>query len=203
MDTEGVQELLAAAVAAVDQAGVPDDLRPTAYASAISLLTADRALYVTGSHQEALPDELPRRLGSASGTDRVNATGSCLEKIAAGLGLPLHKVQRVYASKDGAPHLILSSKRLPKTKSAAAFDIALLEMAGRQLSQTDDYTEGQALRETVKRYGKFDRSNFAGTMKSLDNLILTIGKGAGAKRKLTQPGIDAAADLVLVYATED
>ena len=99
--------------------------------------------------------------------------------------------------------LIVKSTMLPKTVSAAACDIALLVMAARQLGSLEDYTDSEIIREVVKKYGKFDSANFAASIKSLDNLILTEGKGSGAKRKLTVPGIEAAAELAMKYLSED
>jgi hypothetical protein len=40
-------------------------------------------------------------------------------------------------------------------------------------------------------------------MKGLDNYILTGGKGASMKRKLTHPGIEAASQLAEKYAAEE
>jgi hypothetical protein len=40
-------------------------------------------------------------------------------------------------------------------------------------------------------------------MNELDNLILTDGKGANAKRQLTEPGIDRASDLAKKYTGEE
>jgi hypothetical protein len=51
----------------------------------------------------------------------------------------------------------------------------------------------------VQAVQQFDRNNFAGHMKKLDNLIITNGKGVSAKRKLTQPGIEEAAELANKY----
>lgn len=125
-----------------------------------------------------------------------------LDKVAAGLDLPSNKIQRLFAEKDGAPELIVKATKLPKSKAGAAHDISLLTMAARQLGGLEDYTETGVLRDTTKRYGKFDSGNFGTQMRSLDNLILTDGKGANAKRKLTQPGVEAAAELAKKYLEE-
>jgi hypothetical protein len=76
-----------------------------------------------------------------------------------GLELAPEKVKRIFAEKDGAPQLIVKSSKMPK--AAAAHDIALLVMATRQVAGLDDYTEAEVIRETVRRYGKFDSTNFA------------------------------------------
>lgn len=190
MDEQHVTEMLAAAAAAVDKAGVPEELREVAFTAALGLLTgtqpAGGALGGAPAAGPPGPPGQPPTGGSGSGM---------LDKIAAGLELDVRGVQNLYADKDDAPELIIKASKLPKAKAAAAYDIALLVMAGRQLGEIDDYTEAKVLREATKRYGKFDQSNFGQHMRALDNLILTSGKGPSAMRKLTRPGIEAASEL--------
>jgi hypothetical protein len=202
MDDAQVVDLLTRALAAVDTANIPDGLRETAFTSALALLTggltaapAAPAPPVPGATTPPPPSGGP----SVNGT-----TGSALlDKIAAGLEVELAKVKRLFAEKDGAPQLIVRSSKLPKAKAAAAHDIALLLMAARQLGGLDEYTEAEVIRDAVKHYGKFDQSNFSGQMKALDHYILTDGKGAATKRKLTHPGVEAAAAMVEKYAAEE
>jgi hypothetical protein len=196
MDDTQVADLLTRALVAIDAAQVPDDLREIAFTNALSFLNGGLTPTPPGSSAPTLGDAMAAGAGTSSGS-------GLLDKIAAALGVEPAKIKRVFAEQDGVPQLIVKSNTLPKTKAAAAHDIALLLMAGRQLGGLDDYTEAAILRETVKRYGKFDRANFAGQMKALDHYILTEGKGASTKRKLTHPGIEAAAKMVDKYATEE
>jgi len=133
-------------------------------------------------HRGEIPDDL-RQVGRR--TPNTGGTGSAvLDSIAAGLEIDADKVRRVFA-KNGEPELIMKSGKLPRTRAAAAADIAMLVMAG-----------VRSLRESCRRYGKFDQGNFGKHMRSLDNYIITDGRGVSARRKLTHPGIEAAAELV-------
>jgi hypothetical protein len=204
MDDAQVADLLSRALAAVDSAQIPDDLKEIAFTHALALLGAGVG---PASGAGAKPGQTGT--GNAIPTPAVSTDGGALgglgllDKIAAGLGVELDKVKRLFAEKDGAPQLIVKSSKLPKTKAAAAHDLALLMMAGRQLGGLDEYTEAEVLRDLVKRYGKFDQSNFAQQMKALDHYILTDGKGASAKRKLTHPGIEAATEMVEKYSAAE
>lgn len=198
MDEERVTKMLAAAAAAVEKAGVPEQFREAAFTAALGLLTGQQFAGEPTSVLPAVPSPPPAHSPAAG------STGSkMLDLIADGLELDARRVQNLYADKDGSPELILKASKLPKVKSAAAHDIALLVMAARQLGGIDDYTEAKVLRDAAKRYGKFDQSNFGQHMRALDNLIITDGKGVSAKRKLTQPGIEQAAELAKGYLGED
>jgi hypothetical protein len=198
MNQAEVTDLLARALAAVEGAKVPEDLREVAFTAALGMLTNSQPA-VTPFSAESSPSS-PAARGAA---DTAPTGSTLLEKIASGLEVEPTNAKRLFAEQDGEPVLILKASKLPKTISAAACDIALLVMAGRQLGGIDDYTESDVLREATRRYGKFDSRNFATSMKSLDNLILTEGKGAGMKRKLTHPGVEAAAALAQKYIAEE
>lgn len=197
MDDKQVADLLTRALNAVDTARVPDDLREVAFTTAVSLITGTMTSTLQPPTPPATEQQQAKQQKSASSGSEL------LDRIAEEMEVEPQKVRRLFAEKNGEPELILKSSRLPKTKAAAAADIALLVMAGRQAAGIDDYTEAELLRGTVKRYGKFDSANFSSQMKALDNFILADGKGATVKRKLTHPGMEAAAELVEKYTAED
>ncbi len=198
MDERRVVEILASGVAAVESANVPEELREAAFTTALNLLASQgrTAAPVSSPAAGSAPSRGPSPGPAGTGSQ-------ILDSIAEGLELDARGAQTLYAEKNGAPELILKASKLPKAKATATHDIALLVMAARQLSGVDDYTEAQVLREAAKRYGKFDQSNFGQHMRALDNLIITDGKGASAKRKLTQPGLERAAELANAYLSED
>jgi hypothetical protein len=209
LSPEELQECLKQAADAVQGAKVPEDLRVVAFEHALDALgvgaapppAAVTATLAARGQEQQQPNQgtsAPNSSGSS-----LNTRGSAvLDQIANGLGIDGATIVRLFAEKDGEPVLIVKSSALPKTASAAACDIALMVMAARQLGGLEDYTDSEALREVVKKYGKFNSANFAASLKSLDNLILTEGKGSGVKRKLTMPGIEAATDLLEKYAGE-
>ncbi len=200
MNEGRVIDLLAGAVAAVEGADVPRDLREAAFTGALRLLA--------GEQQPAEPRPeasapLSTAIQTSPGSDDAERDSAALDMVAAGLELEPSKVVKLFAEKDDAPELILKARNLPSAKSDAAQDIALLVMAARQLGGVEEYTEAKVLRAVCRRYGKFDSANFATHMKSLDNLVIADGKGASTKRKLTQPGIEQAAELAEKYLGGD
>jgi hypothetical protein len=190
VDEKRITEILAKAAAIVDAADLPDDLRVPGYTAAVGLLA--------GAHPADGAGQTPVRPASGGPAP----PSGLLDRIAAGLAIDSKEIRNLYDEADGAPVLIVKSSKLPSSKAAGAHDIALLVMAARQLGGVDDYTEAGVLRDAAKRYGKFDQANFGKHMTALDNLILTNGKGSSAKRKLTQPGIEAAAELAKEYLAE-
>jgi hypothetical protein len=192
VDEQRITDILAKAAAIVGAADLPDDLRVPGYTAAVELLAG--AHPADGADAGQTPDR-PASGGSAP-------PSGLLDRIAAGLAIDSNEIRNLYDEADGAPVLIVKSSKLPSSKAAGAHDVALLVMAARQLGGVDDYTEAGVLRDAAKRYGKFDQANFGKHMSALDNLILTNGKGSSAKRKLTQPGIEAAAELAKEYLAE-
>jgi hypothetical protein len=191
MDEKRVSDLLAKAAAAVDAANLPDDLRAPAYTAALGLLADGVAPAGAGAGRRPVPP--------ASGS----SAGGVLDRVAAGMGIDPDQIRNLYEEADGVPVLNVKSSKLPKSKSAGAHDVALLVMAARQLGGVDEYTEADVLRDEAKRYAKFDQGNFGKHMAALDNFILTSGSRSTAKRKLTRPGIEAAAELARAYLAEE
>jgi hypothetical protein len=195
MDATQATELLRTALQAVDHAGTPKELRGEALRGIIPLLAGTDS----AAPRPRLPAEEDR--GATGGAQAASgSSGSAmLDKVAAGLEIDPRRIHYLFVEEDGVPVLKIKASSLPASKSAAAVDIAHLVMAARQLSGVDDYTEGDVLREAAKRYGRFDSANFGSSMKSLDHLVSTQGKGAATKRKLTIPGIEAAGELAAKY----
>jgi hypothetical protein len=205
VDDGQVVGLLRRALEAIETAKIPDDLRESAFAAALGLLTGQSTSDAGGGDPAPIPAETGGESdsGQTVGGGARTATGSpLLDRVASGLEVDDSLVVRVFAEKNGVPELSVKTNRLPRTDSAGAHDIALLVMAARQLSKIEDSTEGATLRDACKTYGKLDQSNFSKHMKALDRLVRTEGRGQTAKRTLTRPGIEKAAELVKQYADE-
>lgn len=195
MDEKRVTDLLAMAAAVVDGADLPDDLRAPGYTAAVGLLA--EGVGVDGAGASGGVGTVPSEDGASA-----PVTG-LVDRIAAGMGIDPGEIRKVYEEVDGAPVLIVKSTKVPRSKAAGTHDVALLVMAARQLSGIDEYTEAGVLRDAAKRFGRFDQGNFGKHMTALDNLILTRGTRSTAKRKLTEPGIEAAAELAKRYLTDE
>ena len=212
MDDAEVAELLKRALNAVGTAKVPDDLRETAFTTAVRLLSGETSAGGGGAGTAG-------GAGGGAGAGNVGggsaggastrtgggggSTGSeLLDRVARELDVDGSVVARVFAEKNDLPELSVKTTRLPTTAARAAYDIALLVMAARQAGGIEEATESATLREACKVYGKFNQSNFSTHMKALDLLVRTEGRGPSAKRTLTKPGREAAAELIKQYANE-
>lgn len=195
MDVTDATELLRSALKVIDDAGVPNALQAPALSGILPLLAgaadASAAVVAAGSSPEQQRGASPHISGGSGST--------ILDKVAAGLEVEPSKIHYLFTEQDGQPVLKIRASALPKSKSAAAIDIVLLVLAARQLASIEEYTEGDVLRATAKQYGKFDSANFGASMKSIDHLVSTQGCGAGTKRKLTIPGLEAAAEIAAKY----
>jgi hypothetical protein len=196
MNENAVTDLLKKAEAVVDAADLADDLRSPGFEAAVQLLSSGRVF-------AAPTPPVPAGASVPGDGDSLGSAKGLLDRIATGMGIDPKEIRNLYEEADGVPILNVKSSELPGSKAAGAHDVALLVMGARQLAGIDDYTEAAILRDAAKRYGKFDQANFGKHMTALDNLILTSGKGPSAKRKLTQPGIEAAAELAKAYLAED
>lgn len=196
MDQKAVTELLKSAVSAVNASGAKGELREPAFRAALALLTGDARTAQVETDKQQDPPPLASRQAAHG------AESGLLDRIASAVNVDAEKLRYVYADKDGEPELIIKSSKLPPSKSASARDIAVLVMGARQGAEIDDYTEAETIRSACKRYGKFDPTNFGKTMASLDNHVITQGKGTSIQRKLTHPGIEEAAELIEKYASQ-
>lgn len=138
-----------------------------------------------------------------TGPEHSGAKGAnsdeALQKIANYLDRDVAGLHTIFGIHEGVPRLTVKASRLPSSISAAATDIALLLMAARQGAGVDDFTSDEVLRAEAARYSKYDKTNFAKSFKPLTTYVQTQGKRGSISRKLTQPGIEAAAAKVAEY----
>jgi len=142
------------------------------------------------------------RSAQSSANNSGLASDDPLDFVADFLDCDQAGVHRIYAVQDGIPELKIKTTKLPTAKGPAAVDIALLVMAARQGARIEEYTVVGDLQSVTKAYGKFDTNNYASSVRQLDHLVLKRGRGVKLERKLTKPGIEAAAKLVSAYASE-
>jgi hypothetical protein len=178
------EKLLTTTMTHLDNAGVPDALRPVAFPKVFDLLVGK-------------PSLLASNLGDRNLVDRANGEGAPLQQIANKLNVDIGVVERVYAFEDGEVELVVPAKNLKGAKSQATADIAVLVAAGRQAVGLDEgWTSVDAVRKWCENYKKYDSGNFASTIKSLDTVMTVRGAGRDRKLKMTSPAWSKAAELV-------
>lgn len=178
--TDADQDLahaLKRAAQVVESASIPDDLRTTAFDRILSQLLNG------GSDRPAI--QRPTGPAAAATTDT----------IAEKLGVSSDEASEVFQpQQDGTYSVHAPTGKLAKTKSAATKQLALLVMAGRQVSE--EWTDSEEIIKTLQHYAKFDSANNAAIMKEGEEYWMVSGSGKSRKFKLRKTGWEAAAELL-------
>jgi len=186
MSDDKIVKALERAVAAVDQAKVPDDLRSDAFKLAWQEMSGQTEPPGTAG---GLPNTSPPASAPA-------AEGAWAELAKRLTGVTVEQLQDIYELGEGGtftPHL--PTPALPRAKSDATRALALLIFAGRQYTD-QEWTPGDLVIEVCKNYKKFDQANNASIMAEGDSHWRIEGKGKSKKYKLIRPGWEEAARLI-------
>lgn len=177
-----VATTLRAAVAAVEEAQVPDDLRPIAFSKAVDLLA--------GNGPGGAP-RLASAEGGPSGARRATAGAPSkgLEKIAVALGVPGNRIEMIYTEHGEVLQVVADPDDLGNTTKERAKVVALLLAAGRQLGGWDEgSTSDEYVRAEVDRLGVYDSTNYSKHVKELAAWFNINGSGKKASYKLKHSG---------------
>lgn len=190
-----VKDLLTAALEAVDDAEIPDDLRPIAFEKAVNLLAGSQSTIGESKDGADLSKGRTAGTGPHSGT-----TGTLLDLVAQKLKVSRDVIGDIYREADGDIRLIIGTRRLETGKAAGARQVALLVAAGRQAAGLEDFTPLERIKDEAERFKKFDSKNFATTMGKMSTAFTFDGSGKSRAVRLSQPGWEEAADLVNAFA---
>jgi hypothetical protein len=183
-DRGDIVRVLREALAAVDEAGVPDELRAPAFAKAVDLVTAGSAL--GGS-----PGSLPR---AQAGGQTPN--GSRLSQISSKLGVDPELLENVYDAGDSELLLVMPRSKLPGQKGAAMRTLALICAAGRQAGGYDaEWTTSERIREVCRHFGVLDSANFAARLSEADDVFVVRGGPKDREFKVTRHGFEEAGKI--------
>jgi hypothetical protein len=181
-----IAEILRRAIETVDDAGVPDDLRPAAFSAVVSLLTGQ--VPINGKPEAA---KVGGTLLGAPGDDDP------LTRIATALSVDIETVKSIYHDTGSDLDLVVSNSKLPTQKAVATREIALLVTAGRQLGGYDDeYTSLEHIRRQCEEHKRLDGPNFTKALVQFEPLTLK-GKGRSRAARLSRPGREQARELIL------
>jgi hypothetical protein len=183
---KNLEEVLRAAVAAVDAAEVPDDLRPAAFGKAVDLLSSKM--------DEPAPSV--EVTTPANALDQTASEGDPIGSIASTLGIDRQLVDDTYyVDDDGGIRLSVGSTKLAAVEQEAQKEIALLLAAGRQGGGLEEWTKTKHIRESASDYSKMNH-HFAENMSEMDDEFSFKGKGATRELKLKIVGRERAAALI-------
>ncbi len=176
-------ELLKRAVAAVDEAAVPEDLREVAFSKAFELLSAG------GEAPTGTPAQPPPPASPPAGL---------IAKAAAALRVEVEHMQFVFRVEDDQLVLDIPASRLPGARAARQRDITLILPAARQAAG-ESQTEWDVIRQACEDYAALDR-NLSTNTRELDELSF---RGSNRKPAIVvrKPGLEAAASRITELAT--
>jgi hypothetical protein len=177
--TDRIHSILADAVADVEKAGVPDDLREAAFNAAVALRTAGS----TGSAAA------PAAAAAVAGRGHEDWHG----RVASALGVPTADVDEAFDLDDNRLRLTIAPSRLPRQRATAMKDVALLISAARQAAgiDADGWTSVDVIRDECRELGVLDANNFAAEIQ-LRDVMSQRGRGRSRQLKITRRGYEQA-----------
>jgi hypothetical protein len=186
-----VTDVMKEAVKAVEEAGVPDDLRETAFQKVFEALMALH-LSELQSAERGPEGETGRSRADAPLGGSGGGGGPSLQSIAARLGLDVELVEEIFYVDGDVLGLAIAPSKFDAKKAAATQEIALLLAAGRQSGGWEEWTPVGAVREACRDYGRFDVANFATTIKRMGDVFSFRGRARQLEVRVTRPGYEKA-----------
>ena len=184
-----VKDILAAAKKAVEEAGIPDDLKLTAFGKAIDLYSSSVTLLRTESQNTDI--------GSPQAPSGHESDESLMDRIAKHLKLDRTIIDEVYYEEDGEVRLSVSKSKIESSKSAGTKQLAVLISAGRQASGLEEVTSFEVIRQVAEDYNRLDSTNFAKAVDAMGHIFSFRGQGKSRSVKLGRPGFEEASKYVI------
>lgn len=180
-DRELLTERLRAAVAAVEAANVPSDLREAAFTRTLDVLLGDSPEPISLDRDSEGRD----RAGHGtrrSGGEQDGEPG--LDALARRLQIDRRAAEAIYDVDDDGLHIVISPTRLADSVRAATDQIARLVVVGRKAAGLDsEWTSVEEIRRACNDRGKYDSPNFSRVVQGLDGDGFRI-RGSRTKREL-------------------
>ncbi len=195
---ESVADILAEAIAAVNAAGVPAELKEAAFSKAVDVIMARRTAETAGSMGTAGVAHAPAVTPGATALTEGDVVGL----IAARLRLDREVVGEVFDETDGKLDVIVPPRKLAAGKAPAVKQLALLVASARQAAGIEEWTDADDIRQFVEEFKRYDQANFASTLKQMDDIFRIKQTGRKITVRLGRPGWDRAAELVTTLAGE-
>lgn len=186
-----VVEVLKRALAAVDEAGLPSDLRVVGFERAVALMTTD-----AGDGQPGSTIKRPQDEGNG-------AAGGRLAKISSGLGVDPSQIERLFDEHEAALQFVGDLEKFGNTKAAKTQGLATIFLAGRQMGGYDEGpSPDNVLRSELDRHGLLDVGNYSKYMAPLRTLYNVNGSGRNASYKIKYDGRQKAKELANLFLVE-
>jgi hypothetical protein len=196
-----VADILGEAIAAVNEADVPDDLKQAAFSKAVDVIMARRTAETAAPMGTAAA--APAAAAAPTVDRAVPTAGAIVGSIAARLRLNPEVVGEVYDETDGKLDVIVPPRKLAAGKATATKQLALLVVAARQAAEIEEWTDADEIRRFVEDFKRYDQANFAATLKDMDDIFRVKQSGRKISLKLSRPGWDRAVELITKLSGEE
>jgi hypothetical protein len=184
-----VVETLEMAVAAVEAAKVPKDLREVAFKAALGAI----GLVPTGEDGGSAREASFIRAGD--GGRESAGEGSPLASIAGKVKRGVEAVEQVFDIDDEGVHLLPGRSDLNEVQATAQQEVALLVLTGWQGAGKEEWTKISRVRDAANDLGVMDRA-FASRIEKMRGPVRMKGDARNRELKLNSPGFEAAAILI-------
>jgi hypothetical protein len=202
MSTDTLTQAFKDALAAMEAAQVPDDLRETAFVRALDHLLGGATVAPPAGYVEAR-DESPVGRVADGGTAAVGGDDA-IGRIARRLHVDRAVAGRVFDVDDEGVHLLVPRSRFDAAAKTATQEVATLIVASRQAAGIDEeWTTVSEIKRHAEQKGVLDPGNFSRAIQPLDGNGMRIrGNPRSREIKMNDAGFEAAGQLVLRVAAE-
>lgn len=194
---EAISEVLAGAVAAVERAGVPENLRAIAFTEVLRdmLVSANRVGNVSRGYHPVSFDDPKNAADDETSMQDLVLENEVLKKIERGTGVSTTELDRLIFLDEGEPRIVPSGLKLGKNNAERTRAVVAILTVARAFGFDEGETSLEIIREEVQRLRVYDSANFASHVKGLPGFVI---KGTGANRRVQAKatGIEEFPDLV-------
>lgn len=200
-----VSETLKKAWAAVEDAGLPEEIHEVAFREAVRMLVpASTAPVDAAAGPRAGKPSGNGGGGAASGSGGGGSNGegkiietenAIYDTVVAQTGVGRHRLEQVVHLDDGALKVSIPGLKLGKNNAERARAVAQILTITRGFGIEENETSLEIIRTECDRLRVYDQNNFSSHMKALVGYVIT-GTGTNRRVRAKGPGIAAFPGLV-------
>lgn len=187
-----IEDVLREAEAAVDAAGVAQDLRPVAFGKIVDHLLSSKETKPSAASGDTSTDVWTQ----SADMPKITETSDTLERVATKLGVDRQLVEDTFHVDDADDvKLSLAPSQLDSMDQKAQQELALLIAAASQAGGLEEWTRSKQIRGVADDYGKLNH-HFAENLNAMSDEFSFRGKGQSREVKLKKSGRESAAALI-------
>lgn len=180
-------DMLTEARKAVEEAGLDGELRTIGFAKVLDALLGS----------QTTPRDEPSSSPNGSGGQREEVLiDNPVAALVARLKVSEETIRHVFHLNGDELEIVVAPGKLDSRSSTATKQLALLVAAGRQGAGLEEWTGADRIRGWCEHYKRLDPSNFAGTLKEMEDVFSFRGTPRRRELRMTAPAWANASELV-------